>query len=678
MADAAQSDGDLIVASDTEGNGVGDIVFKTGQVERGRIRADGSGTGVFGGSLPAAKYRIITDGTNVYAYDQTGAAVYSGSDAGAAVTACLPAVGAAGATIEFRNDGSVFPWSTVPALPSGITNKLLIRGNGSTVRLSSAAPRFLDPHRTADNQTFQNIEIVDLVIDCNSVGGRHHIVFGYWISGSWGFRVNYDRCAVRRIKVVNAPVGTDSSVDFRIGVAFATSNNLADTQNTITNILVEDYDQSGGLMGVDVGGHPSSDTTCNVYVDNVTVDKWRVERSSRPSAFISGGADVIVGDKGTGGKVVISRGVGTNSPDVGIEIDAMQDATVRDVTIYNAYNHNFYGRNYAAAGNIDEQVHRYDNCTSIVDSGASSGQGWNYQKSGSPFSQYPPSAVLANCAHHDDSGLQTDFAGYDFEGCPRVVARDCRLVVNLGSQSVATSVLLRGSRWNSFDTSFTSTFTTDANVKIRGFRAKITGTKSGIGTLTYLPLLVGDTGFTAFDIDEALLDFVVTSIAFRGIEIGSTGGTPTVRGTITRPRFFTNGASSGACIQIDGSANTTINGRVTILEPDFSRAQAALAQVTFQGTSNAAKVETIRANWNTAPAAAAITPGSSPYDYQNADGYPERVVVAAGTVSKVELSIDGAAYTDLGVIAGAFRLNAGDHLRVTYTVAPTMTKVPEV
>jgi len=45
---------DFIVEADSDGNGVGDIVFKTGSNERARIKNDGTGTGwanVLGGSL---------------------------------------------------------------------------------------------------------------------------------------------------------------------------------------------------------------------------------------------------------------------------------------------------------------------------------------------------------------------------------------------------------------------------------------------------------------------------------------------------------------------------------------------------------------------------------------------------------------------------------------------------
>lgn len=53
------------------------------------------------------------------------------------------------------------------------------------------------------------------------------------------------------------------------------------------------------------------------------------------------------------------------------------------------------------------------------------------------------------------------------------------------------------------------------------------------------------------------------------------------------------------------------------------------------------------------------------------------IVVQGGTVSKLEFSRDtGTTWIDLGTVAGMFTLEAQDEMRVTYTVAPTMTSVP--
>jgi hypothetical protein len=67
----------------------------------------------------------------------------------------------------------------------------------------------------------------------------------------------------------------------------------------------------------------------------------------------------------------------------------------------------------------------------------------------------------------------------------------------------------------------------------------------------------------------------------------------------------------------------------------------------------------------------AITVGASPFTYTNDDGFLEDVVVSGGTVSAI--SIDG---VTTGQTAGVFSLGAGHSLAVTYSAAPTMTKIP--
>ena len=70
-----------------------------------------------------------------------------------------------------------------------------------------------------------------------------------------------------------------------------------------------------------------------------------------------------------------------------------------------------------------------------------------------------------------------------------------------------------------------------------------------------------------------------------------------------------------------------------------------------------------------------VTVTASPFAYHNTATGDIDVIVKGGTVSKVEFSRDGATYYDVGTVAGMFHLSPSDYLKVTYTVAPTMTKV---
>jgi len=71
-----------------------------------------------------------------------------------------------------------------------------------------------------------------------------------------------------------------------------------------------------------------------------------------------------------------------------------------------------------------------------------------------------------------------------------------------------------------------------------------------------------------------------------------------------------------------------------------------------------------------------VTPGASPYTYQNTSGRPGNMIVSGGTVSAIAFSRDNATFYSVGVVSGVFPLSAYDFLRVTYTVAPTMTFIP--
>jgi hypothetical protein len=70
--------------------------------------------------------------------------------------------------------------------------------------------------------------------------------------------------------------------------------------------------------------------------------------------------------------------------------------------------------------------------------------------------------------------------------------------------------------------------------------------------------------------------------------------------------------------------------------------------------------------------AAVIAVGASPFSYTAAA--IGAVLVSGGTVSALELGRNGA-FTNVGAVAGAVPVSEGDIVRVTYTVAPTMTFV---
>lgn len=68
--------------------------------------------------------------------------------------------------------------------------------------------------------------------------------------------------------------------------------------------------------------------------------------------------------------------------------------------------------------------------------------------------------------------------------------------------------------------------------------------------------------------------------------------------------------------------------------------------------------------------------GASPYTFQNVLEYNIDIISSGGTVSLIEFSRDSITWYDVGTVAGIFPLSKNDRLRITYTVAPTLTIVP--
>ena len=78
--------------------------------------------------------------------------------------------------------------------------------------------------------------------------------------------------------------------------------------------------------------------------------------------------------------------------------------------------------------------------------------------------------------------------------------------------------------------------------------------------------------------------------------------------------------------------------------------------------------------WALLPRAAVV--GASPFLIQNTTDRDVDIIVTGGTVSAIDFSRDNATFYAVGQAAGMFRLSPFDYLRVTYSVAPTMTLVP--
>lgn len=71
-----------------------------------------------------------------------------------------------------------------------------------------------------------------------------------------------------------------------------------------------------------------------------------------------------------------------------------------------------------------------------------------------------------------------------------------------------------------------------------------------------------------------------------------------------------------------------------------------------------------------------ISVTASPFTYQNTTAYDGDVIISGGTVGNIEFTRDNTNFYTTGLLMGVLRLSPSDRVRVTYTVAPTMTYVP--
>ena len=79
---------------------------------------------------------------------------------------------------------------------------------------------------------------------------------------------------------------------------------------------------------------------------------------------------------------------------------------------------------------------------------------------------------------------------------------------------------------------------------------------------------------------------------------------------------------------------------------------------------------------NSTVAPSDITVTASPFTYQNTTAFNGDVIISGGTVSNIEFTRDNTTFYTTGLLMGVLRLSPSDRVRVTYTVAPTMTYVP--
>lgn len=110
-----------------------------------------------------------------------------------------------------------------------------------------------------------------------------------------------------------------------------------------------------------------------------------------------------------------------------------------------------------------------------------------------------------------------------------------------------------------------------------------------------------------------------------------------------------------------------------LADPTQSSVNVAYTDVAQPTTGDSAQDMVLQPAEMPTRAAETVIPGASPYTFTaRCDGF---LIVQGGTVSQLDYR-RLAATVQIGVTAGLLPVQLGDGIRVTYTVAPTVTFIP--
>lgn len=246
------------------------------------------------------------------------------------------------------------------AVPVELEGWLEILGDGATILLTRAAPRFLDVGRSADGQRLRKIRVGGIDIDAGRLGGRHHVIFGTYQDGSTlsGRCLDIEQIVVHDVRTRNVLTHPEPNVNHRLNFWLGSFDPGRDAEAcpqgeaTVRDVLVEDLDLEGGNMGVVIFG--SGADPSRVRLDGIHVHRVRHDLGPPPRKGYYA-SNVHLGSRGHGGYAHVSGVTGRNSADVGIEVNGFVDALIENNTIENAFYAAFLLRNYSDAVDVARQ-----------------------------------------------------------------------------------------------------------------------------------------------------------------------------------------------------------------------------------------------------------------------------------------------------------------------------------
>lgn len=636
----------------------------------------------------------------------------TGSDDSVQVQTAINALGGYGVVVL---GPGVFQWNAeVVQLPRNATGVKVV-GSGedvTTIRLSNNAPRAFDFGKVADYDVFQNLELSDFTVDCNGIGGQHHVVVGTYIRGVVTTRISVNKFRLRRIATINVP--TDQTmVNHRLNVYIMPQFNTADTPGTVNDHVYEDLTfLSGGNYGLGVGATAASGQSSCTW-DRITVERVKHDTTQIATVHYQGN-NIQIGAQGPGGRVVVNDCYGVGAGDTGIEVDNATQMIVSNCRAQDATRQQF---EVAGIGvpidGTDKQTILFDNCSanlvSFVETEGSGNPAMGFHINFNNTAPAGGSVLLRDCKYNNETA-QAAFSPSGGPGYASAVHMNgaLRHIVLDRFQAYAENLALAPAD-SQIPQMICINPTGTSRVLMRNCLIKLGGTMGG-GTGTAKWYLVAISGAQAGDIVDVDIDGIdydlgsVTGGASCPLVLGQfSSASGQMRGTIKRLNVLSSGDANNPVAQVVtvfSSTYLTITPELLFMDCDFVKAQSCAMAGGAAGfnfyAGQGAKCRMVGTKWAAFPLAAsgittsnfASTTFVSGTGNQYIAGFPATIVFPSGTgggITAIAVSKDGSTYTNVWTQAsGAMgqsvqtHLDSGDYVAITFTgTQPGVTIIPD-
>jgi hypothetical protein len=575
-------------------------------------------------------------------------------------------------------------------VPPNLKGRLEFHGEGCTFTFTSNVRHLFDCVESTKHDVICNFLAQDFTIDAanaHKAGVREHIVFGNQIEGTIQKYLQFEDITLQRWKVVNAFSFAEGEAETALTGVFIRLKQLGTLQggeepDLARNIVVREWRMEGGLVGVDIGGESSTKVTetiekegkpeevehsdlANVTIDDVYIEDW-YHSVGKESGGKLHSSSIQIGHYCIGGTFTVRNGFSEYAGDVGVEIDFVEKCLVENVTVKDPKNSCFLspgmGKPLRGVG-----LQYFVNCRAIRLREIGNCVGYLQEEGSGTSGNGAPQVYYENCSFFANRPqIAAPDQAWFFKGATEFVSlTNCRAeIVGLkgftGPKEPEAPIVVLGT-------------TVNTTLRIRGLDLLVAG-KDESALLKPVFLQLSGTSGTTRVVD-------VRGVTIRdGLERGGkrpryvkvgVGTTPvTFRGSLEFTVLADGAAEEATAITF--YPGTKVNGRLNVTADTKAMRAPSLTLSLQSGFEGQSSVRFVNSNPKESLAKAAISvEGTSSFTYTNLDPYPELVTVRGGTVSKIELN--GA---DVGVTAGAFPVNLGDKLAVTFSSKPTMEKLP--